>query len=253
MRWCGSGSISQVGTSFASDPGSANPANLVISYNHAAQDKNCVVTIIAKLAGELSQNRPNSFAKIVVRDSVATVCFSRSTAAMVSKRTGRPCGRPPWDWRTWTHRYAVAIADAFQAIGVNERQAIDLAVVFLYAREIPPPINSRFTASYELQRRPGAPATIKGRASTIRLKANRKPVPVDFAEWRVVFGLAFLLAIKPGKDRNSCRSAILDLAIKADRLRNGGGDPLADQIFSIRVLLPLTILETSPEFSTSDK
>jgi len=146
----------------------------------------------------------------------------------------------------------VALADAFQAMGANERQAVDLAVAWFYAREMPT-VNSRFTASYELRVGPGAPATIKGRASTIRLKANRKPVPEDFAEWRIVLGRAFMLAIKPGKDRDSCRSEILDLAAKADRLRNSGGDPLADQKFAIRLLLPLTYLESSPEFSTSDK
>jgi hypothetical protein len=172
---------------------------------------------------------------------------------MVSKPTGRRRGRPSWDWRTWPHRYAIVVADALQALGKSEREATDLAVSLFYSWELAVDSSQR-TVTYELRSEPGAPASIKGRASTIRQKANRLPLSAAFAEWRITMARAIMIAFKPGKDKYACGLAILELARLADRLRNDADNPIGDQTFALYRLLPLIEREAvSPDFNTSDK
>src|SRR5688500_10486937 len=110
---------------------------------------------------------------------------------VASKKSSRPRGRPAWDWRDDPDRYAIAVVEAFQSLGLDERKAIDLTVVQFQGREIPP-ADHQHNIAYELRSEPGSPATISGRASTLRAKlkkttrwnSTRHEAPAGFVEWR---------------------------------------------------------------------
>jgi len=169
-------------------------------------------------------------------------------SGMVSKSTGRRRGRPDWDWRTWAPRYAIALSDGFQAMGLSERAAVDLAVALFYGTEIESAKPGYIT--YQLRVNPSA-ATIAGRASTIRQKANRVPIPVGFANWRITMAKAFLIALNASGDISRAGLHILALAREADRFRDNMGDPFADLDFTMRSIVPLLFTKIQmPEFST---
>lgn len=157
---------------------------------------------------------------------------------MVTPRTGRPRGRPSWDWRTDPDRFAIAMADALMALGKTEREAVDFAVISFDMTVRRARSMMLDGASFELRSEPGMAATVKGRASTIRQRKNINPVPSGFGEWRKAMGLAFMLAFNP-KDKDACALRVLELATEADRLRGKVGIDGQDRQFATFSLIPL--------------
>lgn len=172
---------------------------------------------------------------------------------MVTPRTGKRRGRPAYDWRTDADRHMVAIGDALHAAGMTEQDATDLAVALFEGAEIKRP-RAGFDTTFELRSEPGASATIKGRASTIRQKMHRAAWGERLAaEWRIIMAKAVMLALR-AVDKEACRIQIVDLARTADRLRGVSGDEIGDQSFAVRRLLPIIDGKILlPDFITSDK
>ena len=168
---------------------------------------------------------------------------------MVTKKTGKPRGRPKWDWRVDPDRYPIACVDALRKRCKSERDAIDMAVVLFDMRELGPHDG---WGSHQLRSEPGAAATVKGRASTLRLKAKRRPS--GFVEWRTLMAEAINLALTPLTDRIVSAALIMGMARDADRMRGNRGFPAEDATFALSCLLPLVSGKLQPpDFSTSDK
>ena len=155
------------------------------------------------------------------------------------------------DWRVDPDRYAVACADALRKRCKSAQDAFDIAVSLFDMRELG---SHDGWVTHKLRSEPGAPATVKGRASTIRLKATRRPQPPGFAEWRALMAEAINLALMPLTDRLVCAALIMGMARDADRMRGNSGFPAADAAFALSCLLPLVSGKLKPpDFSTSDK
>lgn len=171
---------------------------------------------------------------------------------MVTKKTNKPRGREKLDWRVDPDRYPIACADALRKRCKSAQAAFDLAVSLFDMRELGP---HEGWGTHELRSDPrGNAATVKGRASTIRLKATRRPPPPGFAEWRALMAEAINLALMPLTDRLVSAALIMGMARDADQMRGNRGFPAEDATFALSCLLPLVSGKLQPpDFSTSDK
>ena len=136
---------------------------------------------------------------------------------MVSPQTGRPRGRPPYDFLRDPERYAIAYIDALGVLGTSETDAFKIAA----AQIVGVPIGCRtvdprrkrgrgLVGGGELVNYDNGPTTIVGKADTLRRKFKR-PMSPEERVWRLAMGRAFLLALR-GKDWDRCASKIEELA-----------------------------------------
>jgi hypothetical protein len=135
---------------------------------------------------------------------------------VVTPRTGRPRGRPRYDFRHDPERYGIAFVDALVVLGISETDAFKGAA----AQIVGIPTGFRAVDSRRKRGRGlvqsgvlityAGTTTIVGKADTLRRKFKRSTVPEDLV-WRVTMGRAFLLALR-GKDLHRCASKIEGLA-----------------------------------------
>jgi hypothetical protein len=102
-------------------------------------------------------------------------------------------------------RYAVALALAFETLGLTRLRASRIAVALSYCKEIVPRAESKRRAlemqpalvavGYKLLALPGLPATVDGKASTIRRKLE-KGYSRDEAFWLKLMTWALLIALR---------------------------------------------------------
>jgi hypothetical protein len=129
---------------------------------------------------------------------------------MVTKPTGRPRARPRISLRADPDRYAVALALSFEIdLGLSARKSALLAAAAICGQEetVSPELDARHPPTGELVpvsftkvARPGAPATIEGKAATIRqkmrgvrLKAGEfGPYDLEVGRWLHCMATAFL-------------------------------------------------------------
>jgi hypothetical protein len=135
---------------------------------------------------------------------------------MVSPQTGRPCGRPPYDFLGDPERYAISLIDALVVLGTSETDAFKIAAAQIVGipmgcRTVDPRrkrgrglVQGGELINYDRKIR------IEGKAVTLRRKFKQSTAPEELA-WRVTMGRAFLLALR-GKDLHRCASKIEELA-----------------------------------------
>jgi hypothetical protein len=135
---------------------------------------------------------------------------------MVTPRTGRPRGRPPYDFLHDSERYAIPFIDALVVLGTSETDAFKIAA----AQIVGTPMGGQ-TVDPRRKRGRGLVrggvlvnydegSTIVGKADTLRRKFKR-PMSPEERVWRRAMGRAFLLALR-GKDLHRCVSKIEELA-----------------------------------------
>jgi hypothetical protein len=136
---------------------------------------------------------------------------------VVTIRTGKPCGRPPYDFFRDPERFAVALVDALTVLGVSEGDALKTAA----AQIVGSPVELRTIGPRRKRGRGSVPGgtvisydegavTIAGRGDTVRRKYKRS-CPPEVAAWRRAMGRAFLLALT-GKDPDRCAAKVMELA-----------------------------------------
>jgi hypothetical protein len=151
---------------------------------------------------------------------------------VVTPRTGRPRGRPRYDFGHDPERYAIAYVEALVVLGISETDAFKVAAAHIVGI----PVGSR---PVEPQRKRGRglvqggvlinydrKTRIEGKACTLRRKFKRSTAPEDLV-WRVAMGRAFLLALR-GNNLNGCASKIEELATS-----------VGEAAYAQAVLLPL--------------
>jgi hypothetical protein len=128
---------------------------------------------------------------------------------MVSPQTSRPRGRPPYDFLRDPERYAMPFIDALVVLGTSETDAFKIAAAQIVGipmgcRTVDPRrkrgrglVGSGVLVNYD-----NCPATIVGKADTLRRKFKRPMSPTERV-WRLAMGRAFLLALR-GKDWHRC-------------------------------------------------
>ena len=112
-------------------------------------------------------------------------------------------GAPKITIETDPDRHAISVALAFECAGLPQLRACREAVALCYAREIEPgqkqlardERKGLATRSYELLSRPGAPATMDGKAATLRRKLAQDRTPQE-ALWLKSMAMAFMVAVK---------------------------------------------------------
>lgn len=127
-----------------------------------------------------------------------------------SGKRGR--GRPIKQFLQDDDRYAIACAVGLRdALNVSERKSFDFAVAVFFGVMTDTSAN---TVQYKLVREPGAPATIAGRAATLRQKANKNKTP-DEAVWLIVMAQCWTIALMAtGYEAGAAR--IRELAVSID-------------------------------------
>ena len=135
---------------------------------------------------------------------------------MVSPQTGRPRGRPPYDFLRDPERYAIPFIDALGVLGTSETDAFKIAAAQIVGipmgcRTVDPrrkrgrgPVQGGVHINYDSK------TGIEGKAVTLRRKFKRPMSPEEGA-WRLAMGRAFLLALR-GKDLHRCALKIEELA-----------------------------------------
>ncbi|MHC2104397.1 hypothetical protein [Methylobacterium sp. CM6246] len=125
----------------------------------------------------------------------------RLNELMVTPKTGRPLGRPRKNFLADPERYAVALSDALQLLGLTEKSSFDLVAALVVGRETASSVmpDGRVKVQYE-SALPGSPSvTILGKSDTIRGKSKlrtrnkspKKKLSLDEAIWRTNMALAF--------------------------------------------------------------
>jgi hypothetical protein len=152
---------------------------------------------------------------------------------MVSPQTGRPRGRPPYDFLRDPERYAIPFIDALLTHGTSETDAFKIAAaqivgIPLGCRTVGPRqkrgrglVRAGLLVNYDY-----ASTTIVGKADTLRRKFKR-PISPEEHVWRLAMGRAFLLATR-AKDLDRCASKINELA-----------EAVGEAQYARAVLLPL--------------
>jgi hypothetical protein len=136
---------------------------------------------------------------------------------MVSPQTGRPCGRPRYDFLGDPERYAISLIDALVVLGTSETDAFKIAAAQIVGipmgcRTVGPRrkrgrglVRGGLLVNYDY-----CSPTIVGKADTLRRKFKRPMSPEEHV-WRRAMGHAFLLVLR-GKDWHRCASKIEELA-----------------------------------------
>jgi hypothetical protein len=172
---------------------------------------------------------------------------------MVSKRTGKPRGRPQLDFLQDPDRFAIALALAFRTLGISENDAFRsvaaLAFGFQYdAKEVGPrrkpgrgaiPGGLMVTyvrATYQL----AATTTLLGKATTLRQKGARVLRDPSAMAWLLQMQFSFALALEAASPER-CATRILEL----------GHEVVARKISEDQLLNVLS--SELPELITSDR
>ena len=172
---------------------------------------------------------------------------------MVSKRTGRPVGRPrklrpprrPRAGRPLrvflqdADRYAVALLDAMLAIELGPERACALAIAaWEVGIEGNPPLvlPGQVSTNWERRRtKMGAnAATLEGRAATLRGKQRCRPRDPQDVIWRRAMGAAFMLVLQ-ARDPETARPVILQRA-----------ESVGEGEYARRKMLPMLYAKFSP-------
>jgi hypothetical protein len=159
---------------------------------------------------------------------------------MVSPQTGRPCGRPRYDFLGDPERYAISLIDALVVLGTSETDAFKIAG----AQIVGIPMGCRTVGPRRKRGRglvqggvlvnyDNGSTTIVGKADTLRRKF-RRPMSPEEGMWRAAMGHAFLLALR-GKDWPRCASKIEELA-----------KSVGEAAYAQAVLLPLLAAKFFP-------
>jgi len=170
---------------------------------------------------------------------------------MVTPKTGKPRGRPPKSFRRDPERYAIALSDALQLLGLTEKSSFDLVAALIVGRETTSNIvaDGRLKVQYE-SALPGSPSvTILGKSDTIRGKSKlrarkgseRKELSLDDANWRLKMALAFAATFS-AKDLKSGADLICQLTSEINESK-----------YAEAVLLPMMKAKFDPpDFSPPD-
>ena len=206
-------------------------------YQRAAEKQRALDRWALILTGSSSQNPRTS-------SRCAGDCF------MVTKRTGRPpgrprtrpprrpkVGRPPQDFRQDPDRHAVALLDAMLARRMGSRLDCACAVaVWLVGLEGDAPHESAehpglmVTNWWANRTRSGAvAATVKGKALTLLKKERRRSGPFE-RNWREMMAQAFDMVMH-ARDRESAAKRMLVVFHMAAAVGEGE--------FAMRIMLPM--------------
>lgn len=157
---------------------------------------------------------------------------------MATPKTGQPRGRPSKGWLNDPDRYAIALAEGLMlSRGESERVAFDTAVALTSGQEREPSKKPRGKRPPDwIQTAFSIPvmASVSGRASTLRKKANEKALTREEADWRKSMALAFALVFV-GKDFDRCAEKISELT---------GG--IGEDEYGRNILLPMLAARLRP-------
>ena len=159
---------------------------------------------------------------------------------MVTPRTGRPRGRPKKDFLRDPERFAIPCALALMTVfNASENDAFTVAAAWLLgtatnARPVGPrhkrgrgAMPAGTLVTYERAFcRGSSTVTFAGKAATLRKKAVK--VCAERGAWCYAMSRAFVLALRPGKDRQSSALEIMRLTASA-----------GEGAYALAVLLPL--------------
>lgn len=173
----------------------------------------------------------------------------------VEEVAGRRVGRPEILLRDDEDRYAVAMLRGIATVfRVSDRAASRIVVGQFSCREVAlspdfiakcRQLSGWIAVDYELVKRPGAPASIEGRAATLRRKANQARDAADL-RWLYQMGFAF-----------ACTFGAKDILGKA--MVMWFAESVGEKQFAINVLFRAidaeigpgkTYLDLPPDFST---
>ncbi len=170
---------------------------------------------------------------------------------MVTPKTGKPRGRPTKLLTEDPERYAIALSDALQAMGMGEKDSFYLSAALMFSEAVDSAemADGRVRVTYE-SARPGFPSvTISGKSDTIRGKSKLRRkrgqqevgVRPEDAAWRKHMGLAFIVALST-KDFGVGCASIRSLA-----------DSVGENAFAEAVLIPMLQQKFQPpDFSPPD-
>jgi hypothetical protein len=143
---------------------------------------------------------------------------------MVSRKTGRPRGRPQLDFLQDPDRFAIALAFALTTLGHSENTAFRAVAVLAFghkasAEEVAPRrkrgrgvIPGGLLVTYErAARRGGATGSLAGRATSLRQKAARIGRDPKAVAWLLQMQAAFTLALQAASSVERCAARILEL------------------------------------------
>ena len=144
---------------------------------------------------------------------------------MTTPKTGRPHGAPPKKFVSDPERYAISHADALMALGASENDAFKIAAAWVVGKpvagqDIGPrrkrgrgAIPAGRLVTYERNPLAERPATIEGKAATLRRKAERAEADPEAVAWRMAMCRAHVLALSATKDDpERCAEIIMELA-----------------------------------------
>lgn len=150
---------------------------------------------------------------------------------MATPKTGRPRGRPQYDFLHDPERFAIALGRAFMSLGASENDSFRRVAALIQGKEV-----GRQTKGSTRKRGRGAvPAgtwvtyatkvipegsagSLAGKGSTLRKNATKTQLDPKAAAWLLVWTNAFHLALCASEDLEFCASLIMELG---NRVKNG--------------------------------
>jgi hypothetical protein len=113
-------------------------------------------------------------------------------------------GRPKLEFRHDRDRHLLALALAYRTLGMSRRGGCEAAVATVEGLPVGPNLNRRrgghglnmLDWQFELKRRPGAAATIEGRARGLRQKIRKWQRDPEAVRWLAVMQRAWLVALQ---------------------------------------------------------
>ncbi len=136
-------------------------------------------------------------------------------------------GRPKLKFLSDPDRHLMALALAYKALGMSLRGGCEAAVATVEGLPVAPNTNRghggrgliMLNWQVEPKRRPGAAATIEGRARGLRKKLKKMQRDPEASRWLLLMGFAYLVAMEP--------AAPGDPAAEIIRLTSMAGEPEA--------------------------
>jgi hypothetical protein len=159
---------------------------------------------------------------------------------MVSRKTGKPRGRPQLDFVQDPDRFAIALAFAFRTLGNTENAAFQAVAALalgskVSTEEVPPrrkrgrgAVPGGLRVTYErLAHKGGAIGSLIGRATSLRQKGARIERDPKAMAWLLEKQAAFAMALQTTSSIERCAQRILELGrqvvdgqLAEDRLLN---------------------------------
>jgi hypothetical protein len=143
---------------------------------------------------------------------------------MVSRKTGKPRGRPQMDFLQDPDRFAIALALAHKTLGSSENTAFRAVAILAFGskisvQEVPPRRKRGLGAvpggpmvTYErAARKGGAAGDLLGRATSLRQKGARMGRDPKAMAWLLHMQAAFALALRAASSTEQCSARILQL------------------------------------------